>query len=206
VGRSTLLSHDLCNGSLGDDHDGSLDVTSREISVDASVNDVLQELLAMISKGNMGSTYKVVSAVDLGVKVNNGGTVVKTAVGTKFGSSNVVVAVGVVLDQGRDVGGLDERVAGASGQELVQHFADEAGGSGLVTFGGQVGLLREVGGLGLVEAESSAGGQTVGHVDLDGEDALGVRSAGTLEEAFVTSFILTGSEPDELVLALGQVS
>lgn len=117
-----------------------------------------------------------------------------------------MVTVRVVLDQGRNVGGLDERVAGASGQELVQHFTDEAGGSALVSIGGQVRLLGEVGGLGLVEAEGSAGGQTVGQVDLDREDALGVRSARTLEEAFVAGFIFAGSEPDELVLAFSQVS
>jgi hypothetical protein len=205
VCRSTLLSQNLCDGSLGDDHDGSLDVASGKIGVDATIDDVLQEL-AMISKDVMESTYKVVSAVNLGVKVNNGGTVVKTAVGTNAGGSNVVVAVGVVLNQRRDVGGLDERVASASGQELVQHLADEASGSCLVSLGGQVGLLGEVGGLGLVEAESSAGGETVSHVDLDGEDALGVRSARALEEALVSSFIFAGSEPNELVLALGQVS
>lgn len=204
--RSTLLSQDLCDSSLSDDHDGSLDVTGRKIGVDATINNILQELLAMIPRSVRTITYQVVSAVDLGVEVNNSGTVVKTAVSANAGGSNVVVAVGVVLDQRRDVGGLDERVAGASGQELVQHLADEAGGSGLVSLGGQVGLLGEVGGLGLVEAEGSAGGETVGHVDLDGEDALGVCSARALEEALVSGLIFTGSEPDELVLALGQVS
>ena len=42
VCRSTLLSHDLCDGSLGDNHDGSLDVAGREIVVDANINNVLQ--------------------------------------------------------------------------------------------------------------------------------------------------------------------
>lgn len=42
--RSTLLSHDLGDGSLGDDHDGSLDVTGREIGVDATIDDVLQRI------------------------------------------------------------------------------------------------------------------------------------------------------------------
>ena len=60
--------------------------------MNATVDEVLQEL-AMISEGIMGSTYKVVSAVNLGVKVNNGGTVVKTAVSTQAGGPNVVVAI-----------------------------------------------------------------------------------------------------------------
>lgn len=205
VCRSTLLSHDLGDGSLGDDHDGGLDVASGEIGVDATVNDVLQKIsedLEMIRR----STYQVVSAVNLGVEVDNGGTVVKTAVSTQAGGSNEVVATGVLLNQGRNIGGLDERVAGASGQELVQHFTDEAGGSALVGLGGQVGLLGEVSGLGLVEAESSAGCKTVSHVDLDGEDALRVRGARTLEEAGVSILTLAAGEPDELVLAFGQVS
>ena len=48
--------------------------------------------LATISKYIRRIAYQVVSAVDLGVKVNNGSTVVETTISANAGGSDVVAA------------------------------------------------------------------------------------------------------------------
>ena len=111
-----------------------------------------------------------------------------------------------VINQRSDVGGLHERVAGTTRQELVEHLGDKVSGNLLVGLCSQVRCLRDVSGLGLVEAESTGRGRTVGEVDLDSEDTLGVRSARSLEEACLSVWALAGSEQEKLMLALGQVS
>lgn len=45
AGRHLLVSQDLGNSCLGSDHDGSLEVTSRQVRVHASIGDELKRLL-----------------------------------------------------------------------------------------------------------------------------------------------------------------
>jgi hypothetical protein len=59
--------------------------------VNATINDVLQQL-ATIYKRVRKFTYQVISTVNFGVEINDGGTVVEPAVKTKAGGSSIVVA------------------------------------------------------------------------------------------------------------------
>ena len=148
-------------------------------------------------------TYKVLSAVHLGVDVDNGATALKAIIDTHLSGGGVVHTRGQRGDDGSGVEVSLQLEARIGGVEVVDERLDEGTGSQTVTGSLQVGRLLEDSLLVLVNSENTSGGQTVGHVGGDIQDGASVGGTGALVVAS-GAVDLVGREEGHAVLALSQ--
>lgn len=151
-----------------------------------------------------GGAYQVVHSVDLGIGVNNSGTILAAVVGAHLGGADKVVANGEGVVDGADVGGREEGQAGAGRGDGVDHGLDEHLGGLLVAGRLHVRVRRDNGVALGVDAQRARRGEAVGHVRGDGEDTLAGRGARALVVAGDVVGADVGGEEDGAVLALGE--